>query len=54
MLISVKSNEEENEFTNSVHVKLLLDLSGSMEDRIKTDTKKLKNVVTKIVQSAES
>ena len=54
MLPSVKSNEEENQSKNSVHVKLLLDVSGSMEDYMVAYIKKVQSVVTKIVQSAES
>lgn len=54
MLPSVKSNEEENQSKNSVHVKLLLDISGSMEYYMGAYIKKVQNVVTKIVKSADS
>ena len=53
MLPSIKSSEEESQSTDSVHVKLLIDLSESMENCMWTCMKKVKNVITKIVQSAE-
>ena len=53
MIPSIKSNEEESQSTDSVHVKLLLDVSSSMGGHMATYIKKVKSVVTKIVQSAE-
>lgn len=53
MLPSVNSHKKEEQSINIVQVKLLLDISSSMSYFMETYIAKVKNVITKIVQSTE-